>query len=212
MKETYPFTLKKLPYSYNAMEPYIDSKTMMLHHDGHLKAYNDNLNKALENYPKLHNYTLVELLKKIENIPFEIQEKVKNNGGGVYNHNLYFDGLNNVGNRNAPKGSLADKINEQFVSFDNLYNELKKSALDLFGSGFTWLALNNENNLEIINTKNQDTILNLNVCPIILIDVWEHAYYLKYNNKRGDYIDNFKNIIDFDKANKRYLKCVSEIK
>lgn len=210
MNETYPFKLKPLPYSYNAMEPYIDEKTMMIHHKGHLGTYVNNLNKALEKYPIYHNCTLTDLLYNIELLPYEIRKDVRNNGGGVFNHNLYFEGLKNVGDGNVPIGKLKSKIEEQFISFDNFYNLLSKASKELFGSGFVWLTLNKYNNLELVATKNQDTVLELGLCPIILIDLWEHAYYLKYNNKKDEYIQNYKNIIEWNKAEERYLKCINK--
>ena len=210
MNETYPFKIKPLPYSYNAMEPYIDEKTMRVHHDGHLGTYVKNLNNALENYPGLHNISLKKLLYNLDLLPNEIKTKVKNNGGGVYNHNMYFDGLKNVGINNVPKGKLKEKIEEQFMNFDNFYNEFTKASHSLFGSGFVWLVLNKDNNLEIISSPNQDTVLALGFCPIVLIDLWEHAYYLKYNNKKEEYILNYKNIIDWNKAEERYLNCINK--
>lgn len=210
MLEKYPFKLRPLPYKYNEIEPYIDEKTMMLHHDKHLKNYVDKLNLAISPYPKYYNLTLDELLRNLDILPDEIRENVRNNGGGVYNHNLYFEGIRRGNINNVPKGILADKINEQYINFSNLYNNFKKRALELFGSGYAWLALDEYNNLRIICTKNQDTILHLNMCPIILIDVWEHAYYLKYNNRREEYVDNYKYIINWDEAERRYLKCINK--
>ena len=210
MLEKYPFKLRELPYKYNEIEPYIDEKTIILHHDKHLKNYVDKLNLTLTPYPKLYNLTLIELLKNLDALPNEIKERVRNNGGGVYNHNLYFEGIRRGNINNVPKGMLADKINEQYINFSNLYTNFKKKALKVFGSGYAWLALDENNNLVIIGTKNQDTILNLNMCPIILIDVWEHAYYLKYNNRREEYIDNYKYIINWDEAEKRYIKCINK--
>lgn len=208
--ETYPFKLKELPYSYEEMEPYIDSKTMYLHHDKHLKTYVDNLNKAIAPYPRLYNWSLEKLLKSLMFLPEDIREKVKNNGGGVYNHNLYFSGLKNSLNTNIPIGKLAKKIDEQYINFENFYKRFKEEALKVFGSGYAWLVMDKNNNLNVIGTKNQDTVLDLNLCPILLIDVWEHAYYLKYNNRRDEYIDNYKKIINFDKAEERYLKCLEK--
>lgn len=209
MNETYPFKLMTLPYSYDAMEPYIDKETMMLHHDKHLKNYVDKLNATLAPYPKYYDWTLEKLLQSLIFLPKEIRESVRNNGGGVFNHNLYFGGLKNVGSKNMPIGSLASKINEQYINFSNFYNIFKKKALEVFGSGYAWLVLDRNNNLDIIGTPNQDTVLDLNLCPIILIDVWEHAYYLKYHNRREEYIDNYRNIINWDKAEERFIKCLN---
>lgn len=209
MNETYPFKLTPLPYSYDAMEPYIDKETMILHHDKHFKNYADSLNRALASYPKYYDWTLEKLLQSLIFLPKEIRDSVRNNGGGVFNHNLYFEGLKNMGSKNMPIGSLASKINEQYINFNNFYNIFKKKALDVFGSGYAWLVLDKNNNLDIIGTFNQDTVLDLNLCPIILIDVWEHAYYLKYHNRREEYIDNYRNIINWDKAEERFIKCLN---
>lgn len=209
MNETYPFKLIPLPYNYDAMEPYIDKETMMLHHDKHFKSYVNGLNSAISPYPKYYSWSLEKLLKSLIFLPNEIKENVRNYGGGVYNHTLYFEGLKNVGSKNMPVGRLADKINEQYINFNNFYNIFKKKALEVFGSGYVWLVLDKNNNLDVIGTPNQDTVLDLNLCPIILIDVWEHAYYLKYHNKRDEYIDNYRNIINWDKAEERFLNCLN---
>lgn len=210
MNQTYPFELKSLPYSYIAMEPYIDQETMILHHDKHLKNYIYKLNLAIAPYPKYYNWTLEKLLQNLIFLPKEIKESVKNNAGGVYNHIIYFDGLKNVGNKNTPVGMLKDKINKKYTNFTNFYNQFKEKALEVFGSGYAWLVLDKNNNLDILTTSNQDTVLDLNVCPILVIDVWEHAYYIKYHNLRAEYIDNYKNIINWDKAEKMYLKCIKK--
>ncbi len=208
MYNTYPFKLNPLPYEYDEMEPYIDKETMFLHHDKHLKNYIDKLNLAISKYPKLYNWPLEKLLTSIMFLPEDIKTDIKNNAGGVYNHNLYFEGLKKVGKGNIPIGKLARKIDFQYTNFNDFYNKFKEKALSVFGSGYAWLVLNNECKLDIVTTKNQDTVLSLNLCPIILIDVWEHAYYLKYNNRREEYIENYKNIIDWQKAEQRYEKCL----
>lgn len=203
MKETYPFKLKPLPYDYDALEPYIDRETMHFHHDKHHQTYVDNLNKTLENYPELHKKTLVELLQNLEVLPEEIQTTVRNNGGGVLNHNLYFDGMTPASTK-APEGKLAEAINQAFGSFENFKETFKKAALGRFGSGWVWLVSDENGNLKIISTPNQDVPMNLKVNPILEIDVWEHAYYLKYQNRRAEYIDNWFNVIDWKKAEEIY--------
>lgn len=203
MKETYPFKLKPLPYDYDALEPYIDRETMHFHHDKHHQTYVDNLNKTLENYPELHKKTLVELLQNLEVLPEEIQTAVRNNGGGVLNHNLYFDGMTPASTK-APEGKLAEAINQAFGSFENFKETFKKAALGRFGSGWVWLVSDENGNLKIISTPNQDVPMNLKVNPILEIDVWEHAYYLKYQNRRAEYIDNWFNVIDWKKAEEIY--------
>lgn len=203
MKETYPFKLKPLPYDYDALEPYIDRETMHFHHDKHHQTYVDNLNKTLENYPELHKKTLVELLQNLEVLPEEIQTAVRNNGGGVLNHNLFFDGMTPASTK-APEGKLAEAINQAFGSFENFKETFKKAALGRFGSGWVWLVSDENGNLKIISTPNQDVPMNLKVNPILEIDVWEHAYYLKYQNRRAEYIDNWFNVIDWKKAEEIY--------
>lgn len=202
-KQTYPFTLMPLPYAYEALEPYIDKETMHYHHDKHHQAYVDNLNKALANHPQYQKYTLPELLVMLPEIPDEIRTAVRNNGGGVYNHNLFWLAMApQVPSR--PTGKLATVIDEKFKTFSNFKVEFKKTALSQFGSGWAWLVSNNRDELAIITTANQNTPLELNLKPILPLDVWEHAYYLKYQNRRGDYIDNWFNIVDWRQAEKLY--------
>lgn len=199
MKTTYPFELKPLPYAYDALEPFIDKETMHLHHDKHHQAYVNNLNKALENYPELHNKTLLELLQNLKKLPEEIQTAVRNNGGGVFNHNLFFDGMTPDSSK-MPIGNLAKAIDRAFGSFENFKETFKKAALGRFGSGWAWLVSDENGDVKIVSTANQDVPLNLTVNPILEIDVWEHAYYLKYQNRRAEYIDNWFNVIDWNKA------------
>lgn len=207
LNETYPFTLKELEYPYSALEPYIDEKTMMLHHDRHLKTYVDNLNQILKDYPMYHKFDLVTILKNLYSLDEKIRSKVKDNAGGVYNHNLYFD-LISPYKKEDRRLEIEDAIIKDFSSVNNFFEQFKKSALDNFGSGYTFLVLDKNKILRIVNTKNQDTVLELNLCPILLIDVWEHAYYLKYNNLRGEYIDNFLKVVNWKKVNDLYLECL----
>ncbi|MCL2556133.1 MAG: superoxide dismutase [Firmicutes bacterium] len=202
MNNHYPFILEPLPYAYNALEPFIDEKTMHLHHDKHLQTYINNLNAVLKNYSYLQDWSLEQLLYYIDYLPIEIKETVNNNAGGVYNHNLYFACISNDINLKNPNiaSNLMQQINAQYGNFDNFKNEFKKQALSVFGSGYTCLASDIKRQLYILNTKNQDTILPLNLKPIFLIDVWEHAYYLKHYNVRADYIDNWFNILNFSRA------------
>ena len=213
----YPFVLVPLPYAYDALEPFIDAKTMELHHDRHLATYVNNLNAALKDYPELHNWNLEQLLYYADYLPKDIRTAVVNNGGGVYNHNLFFAGMkgrdgvehdaSNSGGTPwaaSPTAELLTAINNKFGSFDNFKDEFKKQALSVFGSGYTWLAADSNGELYIVNTKNQDTVLPLNLLPVMLIDVWEHAYYLKHYNVRADYIDAWFNVVDMDKAKANY--------
>nr|WP_312645425.1 superoxide dismutase [Hydrogenoanaerobacterium sp.] len=205
MADHYPFELQPLPYAYDALEPYIDTETMHLHHDKHLGTYVENLNKTLANYPRFHDWSLTQLLTNLGRIPRPIQTAVRNNGGGVYNHNLYFSGMTPDSTR-EPVGALADAIMQQFGSYDIFKQRLKQAGLDRFGSGWAWLVSDGAGKLQILSTPNQDVPLPL--CPIVVMDVWEHAYYLKYHNLRANYIDNWFNTINWPVANERYLSCL----
>ncbi|MGL5756929.1 MAG: superoxide dismutase [Paraclostridium sp.] len=203
-KEDSKFTLMPLPYSYDALEPYIDKETMIIHHDKHHQAYVDNLNKTLSSYPNLSNKTLEELLTNTSSLPNDIRQNIINNGGGVYNHDFFWTimGPNKGG---KPLGELSKAIETSFGSFDNFKQEFNKSALSRFGSGWAWLVSDSKGNLSIMSTSNQDTPISLGLKPIIAIDVWEHAYYLKYKNKRSDYIENWWNVVNWEQANKNYI-------
>lgn len=189
--------LPKLKYEYNALEPHIDEMTMNIHHSKHHAAYVSNLNSALEKYPELQEKSIEELLTSLELIPEEIRTIVRNNGGGHFNHSLFWNilGPNKGG---EPKGILLDKINEAFGSFENFKNEFNKAAATRFGSGWAWLVVDEEGKLKVLSTANQDTPLSAGLKPILGLDVWEHAYYLKYQNRRPDYISAWWNVIDWD--------------
>lgn len=206
MLEHYPFSLPPLPYDYNALEPYIDQETVKIHHDRHFKAYIDNLNKALKPYPQLHCLSLCKLLCNLNTLPCKIREDVRNNGGGVYSHNLYFNTMGAEKDQ-RPYGSLMTALEECFGSLDGFKEKMKTSGIERFGSGWAWLVKDRCGGLRIISTPGHDTPLPCNLCPVLILDVWEHAYYLKYKNKRGDYIDNWFNVINWDEASKNYLKC-----
>lgn len=205
----YPFPLIPLPYPYDALEPFIDARTVEIHHDKHLKAYVDNLNKALEPYPIYYDWTLEMLLCNINSLPYDIQTSVRNNGGGVHNHNMYFNIMS--GNPSQPSEKMLTAITDAFGSIVNFKVELKKAALSVFGSGYAWLVMdthaNRKNGLRIMITPNQDTPLPCTVCPVILIDVWEHAYYLKYQNRRAEYIEAWFNVLNWSEAEKYYDQC-----
>ena len=205
MNEHYPFELVPLPYPYNALEPYIDAQTMTLHHDKHLKAYVDRLNSTLEKYPAYHNWSLQRLIRDNCRLPYQIQTPVKNYAGGVYNHNLYFQILNPAEANSS--GQLENAITTAFGSMDAFRAKLKETALGVFGSGYAWLAVNPAGRLRIVSTANQDTPLPYNFCPVLNLDVWEHAYYLKYQNRRADYIDGFFHVLNLAAAEQNYLKC-----
>lgn len=199
----YPFINLPLPYDYAALEPFIDEKTMHLHHDRHLQTYIDNLNSALKACPSLQKISLIDLLKNLSALPSEHENKIRNNAGGVFNHRFYFELLTKPSTL-KPEGMLALAINQYFESFDNFKMLFKNAALSVFGSGYAWLVVNN-NKLCIITTANQNTPLELGMIPILTIDVWEHAYYLKNYNLRANYIDNWFQIVNWELAEKNFV-------
>lgn len=206
MNEHYKFINIPLPYAYNAMEPYIDEKTMMLHHDKHLQTYIDNLNNTLSKYPQFQNWTLEQLIMNVPSLPDEIQTPIKNNAGGVFNHQFYFSNLTPPA-VSSPVGMLGEAIVNKFGSYESFQNQFKSSALSVFGSGYAWLVVDATGQLSIITTQNQDTPLPLGMCPVLNIDVWEHAYYLKHYNKRADYIDDWFHVVNWNNANSNYMHC-----
>lgn len=197
------FELKPLPYAYDALEPYIDKETMMLHHDKHEKAYLDNLNKAISKYPELYKMGIEGMLKDLNSVPEDIRETVKNNAGGVYNHEFFWSIMSPEQNQ-TPAGDLLKAINKDFQSFDNFKAKFKEAALGRFGSGWAFLVKDKDGKLSIISTANQDSPISQGLTPILGIDVWEHAYYLKYQNRRGDYIDNWWNVVNWKQAENNY--------
>ena len=197
LEEMYPFILPPLPYAYDALEPFIDTETMHYHHDKHFQTYITNLNKALASNPKLQDRTLKELLYHPEALPAKDRTAILNNAGGVYNHFLFFNGLAPADEDNhEPKCRLIGIIDNTFGSFNKFKKLFSQLALQVFGSGWTCLVLTPEGVPKIVNLKNQD-VVNEGDQVIILFDVWEHAYYLKYKNLRADYVDNLWNIIRF---------------
>ncbi len=201
--QTGPFELPPLPYDYDALEPYIDEETMRVHHDGHHQSYVNNLNEALAKYPRLYDLTLEELLRRVNTLPNDIMEEVRNNAGGHYNHSLFWQIMSPEGG-GEPTGNLRAAINRTFGSFENFKENFKEAALDVFGSGWTWLLKDSSGNLQIASTPDQNTPVPLGLRPIIAIDMWEHAYYLKHQNRREDYIDDWFNVVDWDYAGNLY--------
>lgn len=198
--KTYPFSLAELPYAYDALEPYIDEETMRCHHDRHFKTYVDKLNKALEPYPEYHSWTLEELLLRLAELPEKLKDAVRDNGGGVYNHDMYFDLL-------APAGqSVSTAAAEAFGGVENFKKEMKEVALSRFGSGYAWLAKDADGCLQILSLANQDNPLSQGLTPVLPLDVWEHAYYLKYKNLRADYIDQWFHVVNWNAVAKRIGK------
>ena len=188
--------LPPLKYSNNALEPHIDTRTMAIHHDKHHQAYVDNLNKALESYPDLQEKMTLELLHDLESLPEEIRTAVRNHGGGHANHSMFWKSLSPDGG-GTPQGNLADSINEAFGSFSDFKEAFTKAAMSVFGSGWTWLCLDDEGNLLITTTANQDNPVSRDLIPLVGLDVWEHAYYLNYENRRADYITAWWNVISW---------------
>ncbi|HFD1651238.1 TPA: superoxide dismutase [Enterococcus faecium] len=196
------YTLPDLPYAYDALEPYIDEETMHLHHDKHHNTYVTNLNAAIEKYPELGEKTIEELLSDMDAIPTDIKTAVRNNGGGHANHSFFWEIMApNAGGE--PTGEIKEAINEAFGDFSSFKEEFKKAAAGRFGSGWAWLVIEN-GKLAITSTANQDSPLMEGKTPILGLDVWEHAYYLKYKNVRPDYIAAFWNVINWDEVNKRF--------
>ncbi len=190
-------TLPKLPFAYDAMEPLLDAKTMEIHYTKHHQAYVDKLNAALEKHPELQDKPVEELLKHPNSIPDDIKTAVKNFGGGTANHTFYWSIL---AKDKKPEGRIIEEINKSFGSFDKFKEQFTSSASSLFGSGWTWLV-KNKDKLEIINTPNQESPLSQGKTPILVIDLWEHAYYLKFQNRRNEFIEAFFSVINWDKVN-----------
>lgn len=208
MNEQYPFINYPLPYSYDALEPYIDAKTMQLHHDKHLQTYIDNLNQILKNYPELQNLTLEQLIINAGWLPPAIQIPILNNAGGVYNHQFYFSNLVNS-NIKQPIGVLGNYIDLNFGNYNSFQKQFTAAALSVFGSGYAWLVADRNGRLKIITTPNQNTPLPQDLCPVLNLDVWEHAYYLKHYNVRADYIKDWFQVVDWNMANQNYSNCVN---
>ncbi|MDO4720170.1 MAG: superoxide dismutase [Peptostreptococcaceae bacterium] len=199
------FTLPELKYAYDALEPHIDTLTMETHHSKHHKAYVDNLNKALEGQAEWEGKCIEEILKSLDKLPEAIRGAVRNNGGGHYNHTMFWEIMAPSGER-KPVGELAKKIDETFGSFEKFQEEFKKAALTRFGSGWAWLVLEADGKLAVTSTPNQDNPISEGKKVVFGIDVWEHAYYLKYMNKRPDYVDAWWNVLDWKVIEEKYQK------
>jgi Fe-Mn family superoxide dismutase len=195
--------LPPLPYDYNALEPHIDAATMRFHHDKHHAAYVKNLNAALDKYPELKNKNVEDLLRNLNSVPEDIRTTVRNNGGGHINHSMFWLIMKPNGG-GEPTGAIADAIKENFGSFADFKKQFNDAGTKRFGSGWAWLVRNQDGKLEVVNTPNQDTPLSEGKYPIMGNDVWEHAYYLKYQNRRADYLDAWWNVLNWDEINKRF--------
>jgi Fe-Mn family superoxide dismutase len=196
------FTLPPLPYPYDALEPYIDARTMEIHHDKHHAAYVNNLNAALEKAPEFQSRSLDDLLRHLDQLPESIRTAVRNNAGGHWNHTMFWEIMKPSGG-GEPKGKLADAISKAFGSFDAFKTQFADAAAKRFGSGWAWLVSDN-GNLSITSTPNQDTPVMEGKHPIMGVDVWEHAYYLKYQNRRPEYVTAWWNTLNWDEIGRRY--------
>ncbi len=194
--------LAPLPYDYTALEPHIDEATMHLHHDKHHQAYVNNLNAALEKHPELASLSAEDLLRKLSTIPADIQGAVRNNGGGHVNHTMFWNLMKPQGG-GAPTGKIGAQIAKDFGSFDDFKKQFNEAATKQFGSGWGWLVYEG-GKLKIVTTPNQDNPLSQGLYPILGNDVWEHAYYLKYQNRRADYLAAWWNTVNWDEVNKRF--------
>lgn len=199
----YPFKLPELGYSYDAIEPHIDAKTMEIHHTKHHNTYITNLNKALESHPELQKRELEDLLKNANSLPDDVKTVVRNNGGGHHNHSLFWQWLAPNGAK-VPTGKLAEAITKKFGDLEKFKTQFNEAATKRFGSGWAWLVIAGAGELEVTSTANQDSPLMDGKTPVLGLDVWEHAYYLKYQNKRPDYIGAFWNVVNWDTAAKLY--------
>ncbi|MDQ0299711.1 Fe-Mn family superoxide dismutase [Salibacterium salarium] len=197
--------LPELPYAFNALEPHIDEETMKIHHGKHHNTYVTKLNAALEGHDDLANKDVNELISDLNSVPDSIRTAVRNNGGGHSNHSLFWQILSPNGG-GEPSGELADAIKSKWGSFDKFKEEFKNTALGRFGSGWAWLVVNN-GDLEVQDTLNQDSPIMEGKTPILGIDVWEHAYYLNYQNRRPDYVEAFWNLVNWDEVAKRYAQA-----
>jgi Fe-Mn family superoxide dismutase len=197
------FDLPDLPYDYDALEPHIDERTMRIHHDKHHAGYTRKLNNALEGHDDLQGHSIEELLAGVDSLPADVRTAVRQNGGGFYNHRLFWTVMSPDGG-GTPSGALGDAIEEQFGSFDDFQSAFTDAATGRFGSGWAWLVAQPSGELSVTDTPNQDNPLMEGDTPILGVDVWEHAYYLNYQNERGTYVDAWWNVVDWDAVNDNY--------
>jgi Fe-Mn family superoxide dismutase len=196
--------LPKLPYAYDSLEPYIDAKTMEIHHDKHHAGYVKKLNAAIEGHEELQDKPVGELIKNVNSISEEIRNAVRNNGGGHLNHSFFWPLLKKDV---KPEGEVIEAIKKNFGSLKEFEEAFKKAAMGQFGSGWAWLVWNpGDKKLEIMSTANQESPVTIGKVPILTVDIWEHAYYLKYQNKRDEYLDNFMKVINWEKVNEHFSK------
>jgi Fe-Mn family superoxide dismutase len=198
-----PFVLPQLPFASDALEPFIDSQTVEIHYGKHHATYLKNLNTALEKYPNLFEKSIETILTDLSLIPEDIRTAIRNNGGGYYNHNLYWEMMGKTGHH-EPEGKLADSINRTFGGFTEFKAKMEKSGLGRFGSGYSWLSIKNDGGIIIHATPNQDCPLSEGLYPLLVVDVWEHAYYLKYQNRRAEYLSNWWNVVNWKNVQTRF--------
>jgi superoxide dismutase, Fe-Mn family len=199
------YALPKLPYSFNALEPYMDAKTVEIHYTKHHQGYCDKLNNALEKHPALFEKSVEDLLSNLNSVPNDIRTAVINFGGGFVNHNIFWECMYPASEDNVCSGKMLDVIVDNFGSFEEFKKQFSEKAITLFGSGYCWLIVNSEGKLDIVITKDQDSLLSVGKKPILVIDVWEHAYYLKYQNRRVEFIDSWWSLVNWGQVEKNYL-------
>lgn len=202
------FKLPELGYSYDALEPFIDARTMEIHYSKHHGTYVEKLNKALEGHENLLQKSIEDLLQNINEVPSDIRQAVINNGGGHANHSFFWEILK-INNGEGPKGELLDAINEKFGSFDEFKKQFTEKAMNVFGSGWAFLMINKDKELELSRQSFQNSPLMEGNIPVMGIDVWEHAYYLKYQNRRAEYVEAFWNVISWQRVEENFQKAIS---
>jgi Fe-Mn family superoxide dismutase len=200
-------TLPPLPYDFSALEPHIDARTMEIHHGKHHQAYVTNLNAALEKHPELASQSAIDLIRDLNAVPEDIRMAVRNNGGGHVNHSFFWTSLSGDGG-GAPGGTLGDAITGTFGSFEALQSEVAKAGMGRFGSGWAWLCVDGDGGLVVTSTPNQDNPISDGLVPVLGVDVWEHAYYLNYQNRRADYITAWWNVVNWPAVEKHYAAAV----
>ncbi len=197
------FSLPELPYAFDSLEPFIDAQTMEIHHGKHHQAYVDNLNKAIEGHPELASRTIEDLLSDLDSLPDEIKAAVQNNGGGHFNHSFFWPLMKKNGG-GEPKGELAETIAKSFGSLKEFQAKFNDAGLKRFGSGWAWLSVTGSGQLEVVSTANQESPVSKGLKPLLGLDVWEHAYYLKYQNRRADYIAAWWHIVNWDQVEENF--------
>lgn len=201
----YPFQLPELGYASDALEPHIDTRTMEIHHGKHHQAYTNNLNAALEHHPELHGHSGDQLLIDLGSLPEDIRGAVQNNGGGFVNHKLFWE-IMAPGGSDSPTEEMSGLLNDSFGSFDQFKQVFSGAAATQFGSGWSWLVVDPDGGLQVMATANQNSPLSCGCVPILGVDVWEHAYYLNYQNRRPDYLSAFWNVVNWTAVSEKYLQ------